>query len=79
MSEEKGLFKKDRNAAFYRKIIFLAKRMQIIFLYFCIAMNVLVIGMIVIGDPNIGIIFFGMNTIFLIVLMVKLRKEKKNV
>ena len=77
MTEEKGLFKKDKRAAFYRKIIFLAKRMHVIFLYFCIIMNLLVLGMIVIGNPNVGIFFFALNTWFLLVLMLKLRSEKR--
>jgi len=79
LTEEDGLFIKDKRAAFYRKIIFLAKRMHVIFLYFCIVMNLLIVGMTLLGKPNLGILFFGMNTWFLIFLVVKLRREKRNV
>lgn len=77
--EEDGLFIKDKRAAFYLKIILMAKRMHVIFLYFCIAMNVLIVGMTLLGKPNVGILFFVMNTWFLLFLMLKLRREKRNV
>lgn len=70
---------KDKRAEFYVKMLLIAKRMHVIFLYFCIAMNVLVIGMTLLGKPNVGILFFGMNTWFLLFLMLKLRREKRNV
>ena len=60
------------------KIILLAKRMHVIFLYFCISMNLLVVGMTLLGEPNIGIFFFGLNTWFLIFLVLKLRREKRD-
>lgn len=79
MTEEKGLFKKDKRAAAYRKIVLIAKKMNLIFLYFCIVMNFLVIVMILIGDLNIGVIFFALNTWFLIFLRLKLKKDQINV
>ena len=79
MTEEDGLFVKDKRAAVYRKIMFIAKRMHVIFLYFCIAMNLLIVGMTLLGKPNVGILFFVMNTWFLLFLMLKLRREKRNV
>jgi len=78
LTEENGLFKKDKRAAFYLKIILIAKQMHVIFLYFCIAMNILIVGMTLLGKPNLGIVFFAMNTWFLIFLVLKLRREKRD-
>lgn len=79
MTEEENLFKKEKRAVFYRKIIVLAKKTNLLFLYFCILMNLLVIGMIVLADFNVGIVFFVLNTWFLIILRLKLKSETKNV
>lgn len=79
MTEEKSLFKEDKRRNFYLKIIVLAKKMNLVFLYFCIVMNALVIGTMLFGDPNVGVVFFIMNIWFLIFLRWKMKKDKINV
>lgn len=77
MTEEEGLFTKDTKRAFYRQVIMLGRKINLLLLYFAIIVNGLTIIMMSTSNFNAGIFFFLMNTWFLLTLRNKIKNEEK--